>query len=149
MVREADGEDRPLHDDAVGIDPAAEQLRKAHIECEPGNAQIRALAILGIGNLDIGKNDMGARQQKERGRAIDLEIAPALLLDPRRDPVTHRIGGDEDIDDDQREHEERDQAGADLQEQFHSHQAQPAMRAELRNGSVTLGTLAFAHPRLM
>ena len=109
---EADGEHRALHDHALGVDLTAEHLAEAHVKREPRHFQIGAGPVLRIDDLDIGEHDMRAWHEEERGRAVDREIAAGLLLDPGGHAIADRIGGYEQVEGDEREHEERDHATA-------------------------------------
>ena len=94
---------------ALGVDLAAQQFAETEIEHEPPDGQIRgAGALLRIGDDGVADNDLGAWREQDRGGAVDLKVPPGLLLDARGDPVAHPIGGDQQIDEQQRE-----QRGAD------------------------------------
>ena len=137
---EPHGEHRPLQHHALGVDLAAEHLAEAHVKREPRHFQIGAGPVLRIDDLDIGEHDMRAWHEQERGRAVDRELAAGLLLYSCGDAIADSGGGDEQVEGDERDHEERDHPTANPEQQFHSHQAQSAKAAGPRYGNVMPGT---------
>ena len=103
-IAEADREHRLHQNHAMSVDLPAQQLAEAEIEHQPTDRKVhRPRLLLGIGEDGVADDDPGPGRKQESGGAVDLELAPGLLLDPRGDPVAHPVRRDEQIDEHQRQ----------------------------------------------